>query len=138
MEGDAEVESGPALRGAPGVVRGVPAAGIDCGPHRLGTSPLGAAGRRGEHSKDAVAKELQNLAVALGDRIADAFEMLIEPAYDVRPRRAVDKGRKVTFRQMRAPGSVRTVIAAGVGELLVAAPRQSRIACRRWTLLPKF
>jgi hypothetical protein len=49
-----------------------------------------------EHSEDAVAEELQDLAVTLGNRIADAFEMLIEPAHDLRPRKAVDKGRKAS------------------------------------------
>jgi hypothetical protein len=61
-----------------------------------GAGLLGAPGRRREHSEDAVAEELQDLAVALGDRIADAFEMLIEPAHDLRPWKAVDEGRKAS------------------------------------------
>ena len=96
MERDAEIKNGLARRGAPGVERGVPAAGIDRGPHRLGAGLLGAPGRRGEHSEDAVAEELQDLAVAFGDRIADALEMLIEPAHDLRPWKAVDEGRKTS------------------------------------------
>ena len=56
----------------------------------------GAPGRRGEHSEDAVAEELQDLAVALGDSIADAFEMLIEPADDLCSPSAVDERREAS------------------------------------------
>ena len=96
MESDGQVESGPALGGAPGVERRVPAAGIDRCPHRLGAGVLGADGRRREHREDAIAEELQDLTVALGDRIADAFEMLIEPADDLRAPSAVDERREAS------------------------------------------
>ena len=57
---------------------------------------LGAGGRRREDREDAIAEELQDLAVVLGDRIADAFEMLIEPADDLRSRSAVDERREAS------------------------------------------
>src|SRR5262245_19733150 len=74
----------------------VAAVGIDRGPHRLGAGLLGADGRRREHCEDAIAEELQDLAVALCDCIADAFEMLIKPANDLRSPSAVDGRREAS------------------------------------------
>ena len=51
---------------------------------------------RGEDGEEPVAQELQYLAAPLRDGVADAFEMLIEPANDFRARVAVDESGEAT------------------------------------------
>jgi hypothetical protein len=53
---------------------------------RLGLAALGRNDR-----EQSIAQELQHFAAVVGHRIANAFEMLIEPTHDFGGRRAIDE-----------------------------------------------
>src|SRR4029077_970610 len=59
------------------------------------------------------AEELQYFAALSRDRVADAFEMLVEPTHDLRARRAVDEGGEAAeIRQQQGCRNHLTVAAA--------------------------
>ncbi|MBI2737946.1 MAG: hypothetical protein HYX38_15555 [Rhodospirillales bacterium] len=91
MQSNGEVERGPTLGRAPGVERRVPATGIHRRSQCLAARLLGANAVRGKDGKEPVTQELQHLAAPFRDGVADAFEMLVEPADDVRARVGVDE-----------------------------------------------